>query len=173
MPPPRVSLRPLGREVERGRSVWLMSIVVILSSSRWKSAPAGAPFASMNKSQRADQRTAVGRGCGTGPLTLHVTWYSRICNETDRNGDRVARRDCFKSFILPPSRRDVSDAGQPTLGRAPCQDANKNSLHENAQNRSSIHVFNDLALHRRKRSPGLYPPLFHHFLTGNPQSFAQ
>jgi hypothetical protein len=27
--------------------------------------------------------------------------------ETDRNGERVAKRDCFKSFIGPPSRLDV------------------------------------------------------------------
>ena len=94
--------------------------------------------------QRADQRSAAGRGCGTGPLTLQVTWYSRICNDTERNGDRVARRDCFKSFILPPSRRDVNDAGQPTPGGATCQDVKKNSLHENTKKLPSIRAFNDL-----------------------------
>ena len=49
----------------------------------------------------------MGRDWGTGVLTLTVTWYSRICSETDRKGLRVARREtCFKSFINPPTRTE-------------------------------------------------------------------
>jgi hypothetical protein len=125
------------------------------------------------QSQRADQRTAAGRGCGTGPLTLQVTWYSRICSETERNGDRVARRDCFKSFIVPPSRRDVYDAGQPTPGRSTCQDVKKNSFQENANSRASIRVFNDLGLPNHLELQARYPPQIRRLPAGYPQRFAQ
>ena len=115
----------------------------------------------------------AGRDCGTGPLTLQVTWYSRICNDTERNGDRVARRDCFKSFILPPSRRDVNDAGQPTPGRATCQDVKKNSLHENTRKLPSIRVFNDLDCTNGCVCQGPYPLLFRRLCAGYPQCFTQ
>jgi len=65
------------------------------------------------------------RPCGTGEFTFTVTWYSRMFNETDRSGERVAKRDCFKSFIGPPSRTDVVVAGQATPCRTPCQEEAK------------------------------------------------
>ena len=71
--------------------------------------PCAGRFHFLNAISACETSGRGGRGCGTGPLHFDVTWYSRICNETERNGDRVARRDCFKSFILPPSRRDVID----------------------------------------------------------------
>jgi len=64
-----------------------------------------------------------GRPCGTGDFTFTVTWYSRMFNETDRSGERVAKRDCFKSFIGPPSRRAVCDRKKATPCRTLCQGA--------------------------------------------------
>ena len=75
----------------------------------------------MMQSQRADQRDMDGRPCGTGDFTFTVTWYSRMFKETHRSGERLAKRECFKSFICPPSRRDGVVAGQATPSRTLCQ----------------------------------------------------
>lgn len=51
-----------------------------------------------------------------------MTWYSRIWRETDRNGNRVAIRDCFESFINPPATAEIVLCGeQATLATGECQ----------------------------------------------------
>src|SRR2546428_8048479 len=132
MPPPCVSLRGTLGLFERDRRAGVvisMDVISTLLSYRCKGAPAGGAFRyRCYGSQRADQRSRFGR-CGTGVLTFTVTWYSRICSETDRSGERVAKRACLKSFICPPSRRLVVVARQATPRRSRCQGVTKFRRH--------------------------------------------
>jgi len=80
-----------------------MDVMILSPLTETKAPRSGGAVDSPGLNQRADQRTSTGRLRGTGDFTLTVTWYSRMFNETDLNGERAAKRDCFTSFIGPPS----------------------------------------------------------------------
>ncbi len=64
----------------------------------------GAMAATLKPTTQRIARAADDRTWGTADLTLTVTWFSRICRDTDRIGSLASRRDCtLKSFIYPPA----------------------------------------------------------------------